>query len=53
MSDLPDGQLFWIIQNGSPDTAMPPQTGSSMPAYRNLTDEEIWQLVRYIRNFAR
>lgn len=53
MGDLPDGQLFWIIQNGSPDSAMPPQTGSSMPSSRNLSDEEIWQLVRYVRNFAR
>ncbi len=53
MSEISDGQLFWIIQNDSPDAAMPPSTGSSMPASRNLTDEEIWQLVRYVRNFAR
>jgi mono/diheme cytochrome c family protein len=53
MSDISDGQLFWIIQNGSPGAAMPPSTGSSMPASRNLTDEEIWQLVRYVRTFVR
>ena len=38
-----DGQLHWIIQNGiSP---------SGMPASRNIFhDEEIWQLVLYIRH---
>ena len=53
MAEISDGQLFWIIQIGSPGAAMPPSTGSSMPASRNLTDEEVWQLVRYVRNFAR
>lgn len=42
---LPDGQLFWIIRNGSPDTAM--------PAHPELSDEEIWQLVVYLREFAK
>ena len=38
-----DGQLHWIIQNGvSP---------SGMPASKNVfRDEEIWQLVLYIRH---
>lgn len=44
MKTLPDGQLFWIIQNGSP--------GTSMPAHPNLSETEIWQLVLYIRGFA-
>lgn len=38
---IPDGQLHWIIQNGSPGTAMPP--------FGYLSDEEIWQLVIYLR----
>ena len=41
---IPDGQLFWIIQNGSPGTAM--------PSFGYLNDEEIWQLVIYLRSFT-
>lgn len=44
MKDIPDGQLFWIIQNGS--------EGTAMPAFTNLDDEQIWQLILYIRHFA-
>ena len=43
MTDLPDGQFFWIIKNGS--------IGTSMPAFDNLTDEQIWQLTLYLRSF--
>ena len=42
MKDIPDGQLYWVIQNGSPDTGMPP--------FQDLQDEQIWQLVIYIRS---
>ena len=42
---LPDGQLFWIIQNGSPGTAM--------PAFKNLDEDQIWQLIHFIRHFSR
>jgi len=45
MKDIPDGQLFWVIQNGSPDTGMPP--------FQGLQDEQIWQLVIYIRSLAK
>jgi mono/diheme cytochrome c family protein len=45
MRDLPDGQLFWIIKNGSP--------GTGMLAFPWLPDEEIWQLIHYIRSLAR
>ena len=41
---VPDGQLHWIIQNGSPGTAMPP--------FDYLSDEEIWQLVIYLRSLT-
>ncbi len=43
MTDIPDGQLFWVIRNGIPAAGMPP--------YRGLSDEEIWQLVSYLRQF--
>lgn len=45
MSTLPDGQLFWTIKNGSPE--------STMPAFKNLDDEQIWQLILYIRQFSK
>jgi mono/diheme cytochrome c family protein len=45
MKDIPDGQLFWIIKNGSPGTGMMPFVG--------LPDEQVWQLVHYIRSLAK
>lgn len=42
---IPDGQLFWIIRFGSPDTAMPP--------HDKLADEQIWQLVLHLRELAK
>ena len=45
VNDIPDGQLFWIIRYGSPDT--------SMPAHPELRDSQIWQLVHELRRLAR
>jgi mono/diheme cytochrome c family protein len=45
MKDISDGQLFWIIRNGSPDTGMPP--------FQDLQDKQIWNLIRFIRSLAR
>jgi mono/diheme cytochrome c family protein len=45
MSTIPDGQLYWIIKDGS--------IGTSMPAFDKLNDTQIWQLVMYIRHFAK
>lgn len=42
---VPDGQLFWIIRFGSPGTAM--------PSHARLTDEQVWQLVLYLRHLAK
>jgi len=45
MQEIPDGQLFWIIGNGS--------RGTAMPAHKNtLSEKEIWQLIHFIRQFA-
>lgn len=44
ISTLPDGQLYWIIKNGS--------IGTSMPAFDKLSDGEIWQLTLYIRSLS-
>jgi len=45
MKDLSDGQLFWIIKNGS--------FGTGMMAFAGLPDESIWQMVQYMRTLAR
>jgi mono/diheme cytochrome c family protein len=45
MKDIPDGQLFWIIKNGSP--------GTGMMSFAGLPDDEIWQLIRHIRSLAK
>ena len=45
MKDVPDGQLFWIIKNGSP--------GTGMMSFASLPDEQVWQLVHYIRSLAK
>ncbi len=44
MDSVSDGQLFWIIKNGS--------EGTGMPAFGNLNEESIWQVILYIRQFA-
>jgi mono/diheme cytochrome c family protein len=44
MDSLPDGQLFWIIKYGS--------QGTAMPAYNKLQDDQIWQVIHYIRHFS-
>ena len=40
-----DGELFWILKNGSPGTDMAP----FIPLV--LTEEEAWQVLLYIRSF--
>ncbi|HBH80414.1 MAG TPA: cytochrome C, partial [Nitrospira sp.] len=45
MSEIPDGQLFWIIKNGSP--------GTGMTAFGGMPDEQVWQLIHYIRSLAK
>ena len=41
-----DGELFWILKNGSPGTDM----GPFIPLV--VSEEEAWQLVHYIRSFG-
>ena len=45
MKEISDGQMFWIIKNGSP--------GTGMPAYKFLSNDEIWKLILYIRHFEK
>ncbi len=41
-----DGELLWILKNGSKGTAMAP----FVPLI--LTEEEAWQVLRYVRSFT-
>ena len=42
-----DGELYWILQNGSPGTDMAP----FIPLI--LSPEEAWQVLLYVRAFAK
>ena len=44
MKEVTDGQMFWSIKNGSPTGGMPP--------YKFLQENQIWQLIHYLRRFA-
>jgi mono/diheme cytochrome c family protein len=39
-----DGEIYWILHNGS--------KGHGMPAWRSLGDQDLWQLVVYLRTLA-
>jgi mono/diheme cytochrome c family protein len=41
-----DGELLWILKNGSIGTAM----ASFIPLI--LTEEEAWQVILYVRSFG-
>lgn len=42
-----DGELFWVIKQGSPGTAMMPMVGSV------ITEEEAWLVLLYERSLGR
>lgn len=44
MKEVSDGQMFWIIKHGS--------HGTRMKLFKSLEEDEIWQLVHYVRHFA-
>ena len=45
MKSLSDGQLFWVIKNGS--------KGTAMPAHKfTMSDKDIWQIIYYLKKFA-
>ena len=45
MKDISDGQMYWIIKNGS--------KGTGMMAFYGMPDNQIWQLILYIRELAK
>lgn len=42
-----DGELFWVIKNGSPGTGMVPLIPSA------ITEEEAWKVIAYERSFCK
>ena len=45
MNTIADGQLYWVIKKGS--------TGTGMMAFPGLSDNQIWQLIHYIRTLSK
>jgi cytochrome c553 len=45
MGEITDGQMFYIITHGS--------QGTPMPAFLSLSDEQVWQLITYIRSLSK
>ena len=41
-----DGELMWVLKNGSPGTAMPKRVGTV------ITEEEGWNVIHFIRTFS-
>ena len=41
-----DGEMMWVLKNGSPGTSMPVRVG------KVINEEEGWKVILYIRTFA-
>ncbi len=41
-----DGEMMWVLKNGSPGTSMPIRVG------RVISEEEAWKVILFIRTFA-
>ena len=41
-----DGELMWVLRNGSPGTGMPVRVG------KVITEEEGWNVIHFIRTFS-
>ena len=41
-----DGELMWVLRNGSPGTGMPVRVG------KVITEKEGWSVINFVRTFA-
>ena len=41
-----DGEMMWVLKNGSPGTSMPIRVG------KIISEEEAWKVILFIRTFA-
>jgi len=51
--DLSDGELHWAIMNGCKDTEMKGWKAGSAKPGKEVTDEQAWGLVHYIRSLVK
>ncbi|VAX06928.1 hypothetical protein MNBD_GAMMA26-1974 [hydrothermal vent metagenome] len=51
--DATDGELFWLTMNGSKDTEMKGWKEGSAKAGKEITDEQAWSLVHYMRSLVK
>jgi len=42
-----DGEMMWVLKNGSPGTSMPIRVG------KVISEDEAWKVILFIRTFAR
>lgn len=47
MAGRKDGQLFWILMNGSPNTEM---KAFGPGSDQNYSEDELWQVIAYMRS---
>jgi len=45
MKEISDGQMFWVIKNGS--------QGTGMPAFPELTEQQVWLLVLHLKRLGK
>jgi hypothetical protein len=45
MKTISDGQIYWVVKNGSPNQLM--------PGYGSLEDEVVWKIISFVRTFAK
>lgn len=50
---MTDGELYWITMNGSADTEMKGWKAGSAKPGKEISEEEGWALVHYIRGLAK
>ena len=51
--DFTDGELYWATMNGCEGTEMKGWKAGSAKPGKEITEEQAWGLVHYIRTFAR
>ncbi|OGP30610.1 MAG: hypothetical protein A2073_04530 [Deltaproteobacteria bacterium GWC2_42_11] len=53
MDKVPDGRMFWITLNGSEDTDMLGWKKGVAHEGKEVSEDQAWKLVHYIRQFAK
>lgn len=51
--ELTDGELYWLTMNGSKDTEMKGWKAGSAKPGKEITDEQGWGLVHYMRSLVK